>query len=82
METYATTKGQIVIPAPLRKKYGISEGTKILVFDAGEFIGLRPITNERIAKLRGSLKGTGTLQMFLDERRKDREKEDGGAQSA
>jgi len=77
MEVYATTKGQIVIPAPLRKKFGISEGTKILVLDAGEYIALRPITNERIAKLRGSLKGKGNLQILLDERRKDKENEDG-----
>lgn len=76
METYATTKGQIVIPAPLRKKYGITSGTKIVVFDTGDEIVLRPITQERIAKLRGSLKGTGTTQMLLDERRKDKEKED------
>ncbi len=76
METYATTKGQIVIPAPLRKKFGISEGTKILVFDAGEYIALRPITQERISKLRGSLKGKGNLQTLLEEHRKDRERED------
>ena len=76
METYATTKGQIVIPAPLRRKFGIKEGTKIIVIDAGDDIVLRPMTRERISRLRGSLKGTGALQMLLDERRKDKEKED------
>ncbi len=76
METYATTKGQIVIPAPLRRKYGIIKGTKIIVVDNEDEIILRPMTRERISKLRGSLKGTGTLQMLLDEHRKDKEKED------
>ncbi len=82
METYVTTKGQIVIPAPLRRKYGITEGTKIVVVDNEEEIILRPMTHERIAKLRGSLKGTGTLQMLLDERRKDKEKEDASYKGA
>jgi AbrB family looped-hinge helix DNA binding protein len=76
METYATIKGQIVIPAALRRKYGITEGTKILIVDDGEDIILRPMTRERIARLRGSLKGTGVLNMLLDERHKDSERED------
>ena len=29
MESYATAKGQIVIPASLRRKFGIKEGTRI-----------------------------------------------------
>lgn len=82
METYATVKGQIVIPAQLRKKYGITEGTKIIVLDTGDEIVLRPITHERIAKLRGSLKGAGNLKMMLEERRKDKEKEDAPGKSA
>ena len=76
METYATIKGQIVIPVALRRKYGITEDTKIVIVDNGEDIILRPMTRERITKLRGSLKGKGTLQMLLDERRTDKEKED------
>ena len=76
MVTYPTTKGQIVIPASLRRKYGITEDTKIVIVDNGSDIILRPMTRERITKLRGSLKGKGTLQMLLDERQKDKEKED------
>ena len=33
METYVTGIDQIVIPAELRRKYGIKAGTKINVFD-------------------------------------------------
>ncbi len=29
MEAIATSKGQIIIPAKLRRKYGIEEGTRI-----------------------------------------------------
>jgi AbrB family looped-hinge helix DNA binding protein len=72
METYATTKGQIVIPAPLRKKYGITKGTRIVVVDKGDEIVLRPITDEYIKNLRGSLKGTDALQVLMEERKKDK----------
>jgi AbrB family looped-hinge helix DNA binding protein len=74
METYATTKGQIVIPAPLRKKYGITEGTRIVITDNGREIILRPITREYLESLRGSLKGSGAIEVLLEERKKDRER--------
>ncbi len=74
METYATVKGQIVIPAPLRKKYGITEGTRIVIIDNGREIILRPITREYLKSLRGSLKGSRALDILMEERRKDRER--------
>ena len=74
METRATTKGQIVIPATLRRKYGIKEGTRIVIFDNGDSIILKPITEEYLKKLQGSLKGTGAFRVLVDERRKDRMK--------
>ncbi len=69
METHANTKGQIVIPATLRRKYGIREGTKIVVFDNGDSIILKPMTDKYLKKLQGSLKGKGGLKILLDERR-------------
>ena len=75
METYATVKGQIVIPAALRKKYGITGGTRIVVTDNGDEIVLRPITPQYLKKLRGSLKGSGALKVLMDERRKDKARE-------
>lgn len=78
MVTHTTTKGQIVIPAALRRKYGITENTKIVILDNGGDIVLRPMTPERISKLRGSLKGKGSLQMLLDERQRDKGREDAG----
>ena len=38
-----TRKGQVTIPAMLRKKYGITEGMKIEVVDAQAGLVLRPI---------------------------------------
>jgi len=75
METYATVKGQIVIPAELRRKYRIKAGTKIQVIDTGEAILLKPVTEESLKRLQGRLKGKGVLKSLLEERRKDAERE-------
>ena len=75
METYVSVKGQIVIPASLRRKYGIKNGTKIIVLDNGEEIILKPVTDQYLRKLQGSLKGGGGLKALLQERRKDKAKE-------
>ena len=74
METYATVKGQIVIPAKLRRKYGIKNGTKIIVTDNGDSILLKPVTEQYLRNLQGSLKGTGGLKILMAERNKDKEK--------
>jgi len=75
MKIYASEKGQIVIPATLRRKYGIKNGTKIIVIDNGDSILLKPVNEQYLARLRGSLKGKGGLKVLLDERRKDKERE-------
>ncbi len=75
MDTYATVKGQIVIPAELRRKYGIKAGTRIIISDNGEAIILKPVNEESLKRLQGTLKGTGVLESLLEERRKDAERE-------
>jgi AbrB family looped-hinge helix DNA binding protein len=70
METIATTKGQIVIPAEIRRKLGIKEGTRIrLELDeaAGQIV-LKPITRESISKLRGKYRGGGMLKALKADR--------------
>ena len=80
MRTQVTTKGQIVIPAPLRRKYGIRKGTRINIADQGGRIVLRPVTPEAtrdlLDRLQGSLKGSGVVESLLQERARDRERED------
>ncbi|GEM_PF-501830 len=68
IETYVNAKGQIVIPAILRRKYGIKEGIRIIISDTGNSIVLKPITEEYLKKLQGSLKGTGALKLLMNER--------------
>ncbi len=74
MMTYISTKGQLVIPVELRRKYGIKPGTRVEVIDRGDQIILQPITEEYVRKLRGSLKGGNALRVLEEERRKDKER--------
>lgn len=75
MEATVSTKGQIVIPVEIRRRYGIREGTRLLITDDGEKIILRPITKEYIHSVRGSLRGSGALKLLEEERREEKEKD-------
>ncbi len=76
METTVTVKGQIVIPAPLRRKYGIKKGTRISIHEHDGQIVLEPINLQSLRRLRGLLNGTHALEELMAERARDREKED------
>jgi len=82
MKTSVTTKGQIVIPVALRRKYAIRKGTQIQVADDHGRIVLRPVTRqatrELLDRLQGSLKGSGILKSLMEERVRDRKREDAG----
>ena len=71
--TTATVKGQVLIPAPLRRKYGIKKGTRIFVTEEDGRIILEPITREYIRSLRGCLKGTGALEELMADRQRERD---------
>ncbi len=75
METYASIKGQIVIPSSVRRKLGIKEGTRIQieVDDAEQRIILKPITREYVHSLRGKYKGKGLLKALMAEKKRERE---------
>jgi AbrB family looped-hinge helix DNA binding protein len=51
-----TTKGQVVIPAWLRRQFQIENGTKAVVQATPEGILLKPVTAATIRRLRGILK--------------------------
>ena len=70
---YFTVKGQVVIPRWLRKEFEIEEGTRALVYPTQEGILLKPITGKHIKSLRGSLKGSKAMEVFLAERKRERE---------
>lgn len=74
MEATMTSKGQIVIPSGLRRKYGLKGGIRIRLVDDGEQIILKPITPEYVHKLRGMLKGKGGLRALVEDRRMEKER--------
>ncbi len=76
-EASITSKGQIVIPASLRRKFGITPQTRIVISEDGQQIILKPITSEAIRQLHGSLKGSGLVKALLEERAEEREREEG-----
>ena len=75
METYATVKGQIVIPSSIRRKFGINESTRIQidVDEANSRIILTPITREFVHSLRGKYKGRGLIKSLMAEKKLERE---------
>jgi AbrB family looped-hinge helix DNA binding protein len=68
-----TSKGQLVIPARLRRRFGIKRGTLIAFTEGDGRIIVQPVTGEFIRGLRGSLKGEpSALDGLLQERKRER----------
>jgi antitoxin PrlF len=76
-----TTKGQVVIPARLRKQFHIENGTRAIVTPTPEGILLKPVTRHAIDRLRGILKRKpGAPPMageWAEHKREERELEEG-----
>jgi AbrB family looped-hinge helix DNA binding protein len=68
-----TVKGQVVIPRWLRKDFEINEGTRAVVYKQHDHIVLKPLTAQHYRRLRGSLKGTKAMDVFMSERKRERE---------
>ena len=68
-----TVKGQVVIPQWLRKQFDIENGTRALVYKEDDHIVLKPITAQHYKRLRGSLKGTKAMDVFMAERKRERD---------
>jgi AbrB family looped-hinge helix DNA binding protein len=69
-----TTKGQLVIPSKLRRKYAIRKGTQVAFVEEENRLILQPLTPEFVRSLRGSLKGQpSALKVLREERKRDRQ---------
>jgi AbrB family looped-hinge helix DNA binding protein len=69
-EVVVTRKGQTTVPVRLRRKYGISEGTRLVVEDTGKGVLFRKATST--IELIGSGAKTasvGEMKRLLDEMR-------------
>ncbi len=69
-----TSKGQVVIPSKLRRKYGIKNGTRIHFYEVNGEMRIVPVTPELIDKNIGLLGTKGKLMRALQEEKK-RERE-------
>jgi AbrB family looped-hinge helix DNA binding protein len=76
-----TRKGQIVIPAKLRRRYGIEPGTKVLFIERNDEIFLQPVTKEYVRSVHGMLASkTPTTDDLLKDRTLDRAYEEANAE--
>ncbi len=65
-------KGQVVIPASIRKKYRIQPGAEIQIFEYGNLIYLVPPAKDPIKQAMGCLPARPSLsEELLQERKKD-----------
>ncbi len=71
--TRATVKGQVIIPARLRKKYNIKKGTRVAVLEGeGNVILIKPLSDDPIEASRGMLKGeTSMIKALVQGRREE-----------
>jgi AbrB family looped-hinge helix DNA binding protein len=76
-EAIMTSKGQIVVPARLRKRYGLKPGMKVLFIEKNHEILFQPVTREYIRSVRGMLSSNASVtgELLVDQA-KDREQEE------
>ncbi len=68
-----SAKGWIVIPAELRRKYGIRPGDEVRIVDYGGLLGIVPALKRPVREARGLLEGGRSLTAALvEERRRER----------
>ncbi len=73
-----TSKGQIVVPVKLRRRYGLKPGTKVYFIKRDDEILFQPVTKEYIRNVHGMLKSeTFVTKEPLKERARDKEQEEG-----
>ena len=78
MKVRVSSKGQIVLPAQIRKKYGIQAGSELDIVEWAGSLYLVPVREgDPLDQLRGLLEGTGySSEEFLAERRAERDRDE------
>ena len=71
MAVTISSKGQLVIPSAVRKRYHLTTGSQVEVIDTGVEIVLIPVPKNAFADSRGLLKGY-SVKEFLRWRRQER----------
>lgn len=74
-QTTVSSKGQVVIPAELRKELGIETGTSATWSEEGGRLVLTPMTEQRLNEVMGFLKPAPGEKSMFDELFAERERE-------
>jgi AbrB family looped-hinge helix DNA binding protein len=75
MQTAVTKRGQTVIPAPIRKRYHIQEGDRLVWLDDGQSIRVVPVPADPVRALRGCGRGERLVERLLVARKEERDRE-------
>jgi AbrB family looped-hinge helix DNA binding protein len=75
MTATLSARGQLVIPAPIRKHRHLKPGAKIKFVDTGSAILLIPIPKDPFRAAYGSLKGIVSSEDVIAARREERRRE-------
>ena len=75
METaVVTTKGQIVIPVKIRRRYGIKNGSKVAFIEQEGKLMVQPLDKDYFNNLAGILGEKGKmLKSLMEDKKKERE---------
>jgi bifunctional DNA-binding transcriptional regulator/antitoxin component of YhaV-PrlF toxin-antitoxin module len=77
MKSTISARGQVSIPAMLRKKYGIETETQVEWIDEGNAIKIVPLPKDPIKAFRGKGKNRYPSASLLEDRKKERLEETG-----
>ena len=77
---YVTSKGQLVVPSRIRRRFGIKPGTRVNFVEEGDRIIFQPVTKEYINSFCGVFKQKpgekSIVQELIEDRRAEKAKED------
>ncbi len=75
METsVVTVKGQVVVPANIRRKFGIKKGTKIAFIEQNGKLIIQPLDKNYFESLAGILGTDGKmLKSLMEDKKRERE---------
>jgi bifunctional DNA-binding transcriptional regulator/antitoxin component of YhaV-PrlF toxin-antitoxin module len=68
-KTVVSRRGRTIVPASIRRRHHIEDGSTLIWMDDGRVIKVIPITEDAVTTLRGSGKGEHLVERLLADRR-------------